>query len=479
LLFSDLRKEIDQPSDNGWITHRGDLEKYVGHPAFLSFEDANQGWFELAEVRFADNPPPVQPFASAVELCHAEAASPEALIQLHAERIAASMKAVAGSKEITQTETAMLREALFLSEKLNVQPPFTQSEQLTEQATQLAALDASAPAPTTLITITEGDPSDAGILIRGNAHQVGDKVPRGFFQELIRELDIAPGSSGRREIAESLASPTHPLTARVMVNRVWHHLLGSGLVNSTDNLGVLGGRPTHPELLDYLSARFVEHDWSVKWLVREIVMSQTYRTSSEMTDNQKERDADGRLWSHREVKRLTSESLRDAMLAVANSLDVRIGDVSTPIHLNDKMTGRGRPGKSGPLDGNNRRSVFIEVRRNFLDPFLLSFDFPMPATSVGKRNVSNVPAQALGLLNDPLVAEMAERWAKGLSKIQNDSDRIQAMFLAAYARSASSNELEQCMELIQQAGSDAGQREQAWNDLAHVLLNAKEFSYVR
>ncbi|MEM7475977.1 MAG: DUF1553 domain-containing protein, partial [Planctomycetota bacterium] len=257
-------------------------------------------------------------------------------------------------------------------------------------------------------------------------------------------------------------------------NRVWHHLMGRGLVPSTDNFGVLGGRPSHPELLDYLASEFVEHDWSVKWLVKEIVSSQTYRLSSKPSEEQRELDADGSLWSHRPVRRLSAESLRDALLSTAGSLDPQLGGRSVPVHLNSQMTGRGRPGKSGPLDGQNRRSVFVEVRRNFLDPFLLAFDFPMPSTATGKRTESNVPAQALGLLNDPLVQEMTKRWVRKSSTIANTDQRIEAMFADAYSREATTNELQVCRHFL---GDNAN--EATWQELAHVLFNSKEFSYLK
>lgn len=481
LLFADLRKGIDQPLDNGWVTHAGDLVKYLGYPAFLSLEDNDAGWFEIQQVRFADQPPPVQPFVIPKPMEDAFA-DRQALLACLAGQLSEAMRTV-GATGAESAPHMILREALQLSDRLNVAPPAIYSNSLAATATELNALDQDTPPPVRLTTIAEGTPVNASVAIRGNPHQLGPSVQRGCFSDLKLGWQIPPGSSGRWELSQAWTSPRHPLVARVMVNRVWHYLMGDGLVSSTDNLGVLGGRPTHPALLDYLSTEFVRHDWSIKWLVREIVLSQTYQLSSRITEQQRQLDADHRLWSHRSVKRLTGESLRDAMLAVADSLDVRLGDPSTAIHLKEQMTGRGRPKTSGPLDGDNRRSMFIEVRRNFLDPFLMAFDFPMPATSVGKRNVSNVPAQALGLLNDPLVTEVAKRWSRQMSSptstAMNDQAAIEAMFVTAYARPPSRAELDDCLELIRLAGDDTQQRQQAWNDLAHVLINAKEFSYVR
>ena len=264
---------------------------------------------------------------------------------------------------------------------------------LKQLSAELQQLDQQAPSPTLLIAAAEGSPQDARVELRGNPHQTGDPVPRSCFQHLVASRLPTGNSSGRWELALALTDPEHPLVSRVMVNRVWHQLMGRGLVQSTDNLGVLGSRPSHPELLDWLAIQFQQHDGSLKWLVRQIVTSQTYRLGSTITESQGQADADGRLWSYRPVRRLTAENLRDAMLLTCDSLDQRLGGPSVPVHLTEQMTGRGRPQHSGPLDGENRRSLYLEVRRNFLNPFLLAFDFPMPSSTIGKRNLSNVPAQ--------------------------------------------------------------------------------------
>jgi hypothetical protein len=478
LLFSDLRKAIDQTTDTGWVTHGGNLNKYLGHPAFISIEDEGEAWFEIQEVRFADRGPPAEPSSLALQSLGGEFTTAAELFDLLDSNLQSSFKSI-GSDQLDAAAITWVRSALQLSEALNVDLPLPQAELLSMTANRLQQLDASAPTPTTLTAISEGTPLDSAIAIRGNANQLGDVVPRGCFADLVETPAINQHSSGRWELAQAFTSPTHPLTSRVIVNRVWHHLLGRGLVSSTDNLGVLGGRPTHPALLDYLSTEFVKHDWSIKWLVREIVMSETYRLSSVPTSEQQLHDADGRLWSHRSVKRLTAESLRDTLLATAGSLNRNLAGPSTAIHLTEDMTGRGRPGSSGPLDGDNRRSVFIEVRRNFLDPFLLAFDFPMPSTCTGNRNVSNVPAQALGLSNDPLVEELAQRWAKQLLTLDDPTVRIESMFVTAFGRPPSAEETNECLSLITEAGPAEPQQLQAWIDLAHVLFNAKEFSYVR
>jgi len=470
LLFGGLRKPIDQPSDAGWVTHGGDLNKYLGHPAFLTFEDEEQAWFELEEIRFADRAPPLEePSQFAMEVLDAGMANRDALRELLVQRLAQAWEvAAAGDKVSIET----IRSLVQLSAAQGVALPVSQSELLATRATEIQQLDMAGPVPTIVLAATEGTGRDAAVAVRGNPHQRGESVARGCLVKLVSADLPGPSSSGRLELAQSLIGEGHPLTARVIVNRVWHHLLGRGLASTPDNLGVLGGRPTHSELLDYLTSEFIRHDWSIKWLVREIVLSETYQLSSQPTEAQRTLDADGGLLSHRAVRRLSAEALRDAMLATAGALDPQLSGPSVPVYLTDQMTGRGRPGGSGPLDGHNRRTVFIEVRRNFLNPFLMAFDFPMPATAVGDRNASNVPAQALGLLNDPLTVELAKRWAESSAGIVDLRQRAARMVQAAFSRPATEQEIEDCLAFVE--GDPAG-----WRDLAHVLLNAKEFSYLK
>lgn len=486
LLFDDLRKPIDQPFDSGWVTHAGDLNKYVGHPAFLSIEDTEQAWFEMEEVRFSDTPPPVPPHAIALAVLRRGSHTPDALIQALADTIVTAFTAFRNkptsewnsappspAPKLSRANAIGLQRSVLRALSKHEKSEFTSWRALQSTARALQQRDAMSPEPVVLLTTTDGSPRDASIAPRGNPHQSGAIVPRGCLVHATQFPLISPDSSGRVELARSLIDPRHPLTARVIVNRVWHHLMGRGLVHSPDNLGALGGRPSHPELLDYLAREFMRHDWSIKWLVREIALSKTYRLSGAATESHRILDPDSRLWSHRPVRRLSAEALRDALLQTADSLDLQLSGPSIPIYLNDQMTGRGRPQQSGPLDGANRRSIYVEVRRNFLDPFLTAFDFPMPSSSVGKRNRSNVPAQALGLLNDPFVVELTERWVQKIQSISNLRERIETMIKAAYGRPATPDEIESCLAFVN-AGGDS-----AWRELAHVLLNSKEFSYLK
>ncbi len=463
LLFGDLRKPIDQPHDWGWVTHGGDLTKYVGHPAYISIEDDENAWFELGEVRLCRTPPPEMVYQASIAWL--ESSTSMDALKGHIAR------ELLNWRDTGDAGRELLRAAIAESQRFELALPPQLAPQV--DRAQLEAMAAATPAPTRMLGIHDGTPRDAVQFVRGNPHRRGDPVPRGDLQALGGAVIESATSSGRRELAASLTSGQHPLAARVMVNRVWLQLFGQGLVDSPDNFGLLGGAPSHLELLDYLSLRFIEHDWSIKWLVRELCGSRAYRLGSLPTAQHRELDPNARYLSHRIVRRLSAEKLRDTLLAISGSLDHAQGGESVKVHLTEQMSGRGRPGESGPLDGAGRRAVYVEVRRNFLDPFLVAFDQPPPATTVGKRNASNVPAQALSLLNAPLVHEMARRWSQRVAAVSSDPDlQIQTMFKAAFARQPQSDELVACRQLLGDGSPDK------LTELAHVLMCTKEFQYI-
>jgi hypothetical protein len=276
--------------------------------------------------------------------------------------------------------------------------------------------------------------------------------------------------SGRLGLAEWMTGDAAPLVARVMVNRIWRHHFGRGIVSTPDNFGATGDRPSHPQLLEWLAAKFVESGWSVKAMHRLILSSEAYRQSSRVDPAAAKADPQNRLLHHMPVRRLEGEAIRDAMLAAAGSLDTRMFGPGVTPHISRYQDGRGKP-QSGPLDGNNRRSIYIEVRRNFLTPMFLAFDYPLPVSTIGSRASSTVPAQALMMMNNEFVVEMARRWAERISASEPDeARRIGAMFMTAYARAP---------EEWEQRESLAFARSRSWADLAHVLLNSAEFIYVQ
>jgi hypothetical protein len=292
--------------------------------------------------------------------------------------------------------------------------------------------------------------------------------------------------SGRLQLARQIVDPANPLAARVRVNRVWHHLFGRGIVASVDNFGVLGREPTHPALLDYLAAQFVREGWSLKRLIRSLVLTSTYQMSSTPGAKSLAVDPENELLQHARVRRLEAETIRDAILAVSGGLNDKMYGPSVPVHLTPFMQGRGRP-KSGPLDGEGRRSIYISVRRNFLSPMMLAFDAPTPHTTIGARNVSNVPAQALILMNDPFVVEQARRWAERiLARPGLDARaRIEQLYRAAFAREPSNAEVSAALAFLEQQAALLGpppeqgeSNPRVWADLCHVMFNVKEFIFI-
>jgi len=327
---------------------------------------------------------------------------------------------------------------------------------------------------------------DQPVLVRGDCLRPGDRAPRRYL-----EVFSAPGEtfdvagSGRRELAERLASPANPLTARVMVNRVWHHLFGAGLVRTVDDFGHVGELPSHPELLDYLAATFVEEGWSVKRLVRTLVLTQTFRTGHQPAPTAAETDPQNRLLSHYPARRLEAESIRDGILAASGRLDRTLFGYSIqPFRDKENADRRLFP---GPLDGNGRRSVYIKNNLMEAPKFLGAFDFPGGKVARGRRDVTNVPAQALALLNDPFVVAEADRWAAQMIAGNEASvaNRIEGLFDLALNRPPREDERQRFEQIVaelaglhQVPATDVLRSAAVWRDVAHTIFNLQEFVFI-
>ena len=350
-------------------------------------------------------------------------------------------------------------------------------------------IETSLPRPICVPAMADGTGCDEAIFVRGSPKTLGQTAPRGFLEAIAgtNQPPIAQGS-GRRELARYLTAADNPLTARVMVNRIWEHLFGVGIVPTPDNFGVLGKAPTHPELLDWLATRYRQDGWSTKKMIRLLVTSRAYQMSSQAADAEAEAKDPNDEWLHRmRLKRLEGEIIRDAILDVSGRLETSMYGPSVPVHLTAFMDGRGKPDHSGPLDGAGRRSIYQEVRRNFLSPFMLAFDAPIPASTTGKRNLSNLPAQALILMNDPFVIDQAQVWAHRLAETRSwtPEQRIARMYQMAFGRPPSGTELADSLGFLRRqadaygAGAEPhGYDKRAWADLSHVLFNVKEFVFV-
>lgn len=300
--------------------------------------------------------------------------------------------------------------------------------------------------------------------IRGSHENLGAEVPRGALSCLRNPMPTITSGSGRRELAEWLAHPENPLTARVMVNRLWRQHFGQGLVRSLDNFGRMGEAPVHQELLDTLATDFLANGWSLKQLHREMVLSATYRMGAHPQPERAQMvDPRNELWWQLPPRRLEAEAIRDAMLSVSGMLKTSLYGPSVPPHISSFQDGRGKPA-SGPLDGDGRRSLYIQVRRNFLSPFFLAFDYPLPISTIGQRGSSTVPAQALLLLNNEFVHLAAQRWA------ERANQQLDWLYESAFGRLPTPAERSAAEEYV--ASHD-------WASLCHVLLNTAEFLYVQ
>jgi hypothetical protein len=292
--------------------------------------------------------------------------------------------------------------------------------------------------------------ADTWVRVRGDAHRRGVIVPRGFVRVVSHGAPpmISTHQSGRLELADWLVDPENPLTARVAANRIWHHLFGAGLVRTVDDFGRQGEPPSHPELLDYLAARFVAVDWSFKRMIREIVLSHTYQLGAENREEASRVDPENRLLWRMNRRRLDVEALRDSLLAISGQLDFSPAE-STVAHLPDQATGVGdKPHK--PFES-RRRSVYLPVIRNDLRPEFTLFDFADPQTVSGRRNQTNVAPQALFLLNSELLRDSARRLAEKLTDRvgpADEKDLVCAAFREVFGRAPSASELRFAREYL-------------------------------
>lgn len=361
-------------------------------------------------------------------------------------------------------------------------------QQLGKLLKQYRTVVSSIPEPRVIAGLADqASGNDFPVLQGGDPLNRGAVVPRRYIEVIAADSQpFGTTGSGRRQLAELIASSDNPLTARVMVNRIWHHLLGRGIVVTTDDFGRMGEKPTHPQLLDYLAAGLVKDDWSIKRLIRRIVLSKTFQQSSLPDHRAVTLDPGNRLLHHYPAHRLEAESIRDTILAVSGRLDAKMYGPSIDPHRKEEKDYRKL--FIGPLDGAGRRSIYIKVTRMEGPQFLELFDFPNPMATRGRRDRTNVPAQALALLNDPFVIDQARFWSEQLVSNDDDSieERVQGMFRQALGRAPSENEQQRLVTLIRQLAGETSaddtaimQDKSVWQDTAHAVFNMKEVIYIQ
>jgi len=343
---------------------------------------------------------------------------------------------------------------------------------------ELAAVDTAIVVPEhTAMGVAEGNVRDCRIHVRGDTDNLGPSVPRGFLQVLLRDgaAELSEDRSGRLELAEWMTQPDHPLTSRVMVNRIWHHLFGRGLVATVDNFGATGERPTHPELLDHLAVRFSRDGWSVMSMIRSIVLSRTYRLSSRQDQAGQEIDPDNLLLWRMNPRRLEVEALRDAMLAVGGQLDTEPAQGS-PV-MNARLGEMGRRATTTRWADSDKRSIYLPVVRNDLPGMFEVFDFAEPSSVIGRRDVTTVSTQALFMMNNPFVLEQARRMAQMLSARHPSQvgERVSLAYERAYGRPPSEKEVERALAFVNENGGEGA----AWAAFCQALLASAEFRYVQ
>lgn len=303
-------------------------------------------------------------------------------------------------------------------------------------------------------------PTNLKVHLRGNPKDLGPEVPRRFLTALSK--DAKPPKfvqgSGRLELAGAIASPDNALTARVFVNRIWGELFGTPLVTTASNFGVLGALPTHPELLDDLAVRFMESGWSVKWLMRELVLSSTYRQSSDLSGAKAERDPANTLYSRANRRRLSVEMWRDAIFSAAGTLDLKVG---------------GKSFKASDPDA-NRRAVYAYISRLRLNPMLALFDFPDPNLHSPGRYKSTTPLQKLFAMNNPLMVAQAKNFADRLHRgvPHGIPARIQRAYQLLYGRKASDEEKNLALSFLASGAANP------WQQYTQVLLASNELLYL-
>jgi mono/diheme cytochrome c family protein len=484
-LHGRLVTTLDAGTNPRWLSH--DLTPYAGHRAHFEFgPEGDQPLEVLMVVESAETPtfhpiPRWKPEGRPTSLAAlAEAFQRDLLRALDA----LGQNQLTRSPELAPLAAWILRQpALFGHPSPAAIETFVAARQdLDALANSTRWTSATAP------SLFDGTGTDEHLLIRGKPTRPGSLAPRSLPAAFGLEAVQVPESSGRLDLARQLIHPDNPLVARVIVNRVWQHLFGRGLVPTPDNFGYLGERPTHPELLDHLAWQFIHQDqWSLKQLIRRLVQTDTFAMGSATTElaaaAAAERDPANLLWHRVPVRRLEGEIIRDSILAVSGRLNPATGGPPIPIHLTSFHDGRGRPDRSGPLDGDGRRSLYGSVRRNFMPSMLVAFDFPTPFSTMGRRNRTNVPGQSLVLRNDPFVHEQAHTWATRFLQATAglpDDDRIRQLFESAFARVPATEESESCRDSLADLRKlhGNGNEVDVWSDFCHALFNANEFIFL-
>jgi hypothetical protein len=378
------------------------------------------------------------------------------------------------NKQIKDTQDQM---AQVTGQNAFIQRVLLQSR-VTQLQSQLAQYEADGTPKLLAVGVREGRGADSRLFIRGERTQPGETVKRGFPQVMTSQQPTIGRGSGRRELANWIASKDNPLTARVMANRVWLHLMGRGLVPTPDNFGANGLPPSHPALLDHLALTFVDDGWSVKKLIRTIVLSRAYQLSAQFDDKNFETDPDNVLVWRMPKRRLEAEALRDTMLLLGGRLDLNRPRGSPVAQRGEGNVSFGVRGPGGPGgDADTHRTVYTPIIRDGVPEGLTLFDFPDPTLIVGERATTTVPAQSLYLMNNPFVIRQAEGMAdKLLAGNDDDAGKLTRAFQLCYSRPPSEKEVAYGQKFLEEYGKKRTRRA-TWTALCQALFASAEFSH--
>jgi hypothetical protein len=473
-LHGVVRKKLDSKG-GGWKWFGHKLSDYIGHRVHVEFTP--RGAFALERVQFGGSEPPiVRPANSRLaKLLKGDANLANGLAML---LTSAANDCAAGRAD---RETAELLNWVIRHDDLLEKPADLGQASAAYRKTK-SDIERTIPPAVWALSLLDGSGEDEPVLVRGNHLTPAQKlVPRSFLKAL-GTSDLANQGSGRMALAKRMIDPGNPFVSRVAVNRIWHHLFGRGIVETVDNFGVAGQAPTHPELLDYLASQIMNRGWSVKDLIRQVVLSQTYRQSSKPNLAGTKMDPNNHLLHRMPIRRLQAEVIRDQLLVISGRIDRQQFGRGPKVHITPFMRSNRSPSGSGPMDGAGRRSIYVEVRRNHLESMLMAFDKPTPFTTMGRRTVSNSPAQPLIMLNNEFVHQQAALWADTLLKTANANagELVSLAYRQAFAREPEPWESGVAVEFLEQQQKlvDSDSLKQPLADLCHTLFNVKEFIFV-
>ena len=460
-----------------------DSKKYTAYRHWIALADASResamsasSWNEtLAAI--AKQPGPV---SSAIT-----AAAPSTL----ADVAAVYQKLVDQAKDTPKLKRVLFVKKSPLDGPEHIPTFFSDTDQLriTELNRERNNLNASRPQSDFAMGVTEDRPEDIRIHLRGSHITLGDTVPRRFPHILSSPNDVAipPDESGRLSLARWLTTPSHPLTSRVMVNRVWHWHFGRGIVASVDNFGKLGEQPTHPMLLDWLARSFIDNNWSIKELHRQMMLSSTYQMSTDQNERTAQVDPENKLFSRMNRRRLSAEEIRDSIISIGQGVDGEMGGtlLKTENHKYVNSTGSAMTASGYQ---NRRRSVYLPIIRSSVFDVFQTLDFPDPAVLHGRRQTSTVAPQALMMMNSDLVEQQTRHCAgELLDDFDEDLVRIVGAYERVLRRTPSTDEVAKIVDFLSRARSlfslhaTRYDREvTVWQSLCRVLISTNEFVYL-